>query len=50
MELLAVLWVFGLLVYFSVTNERQRENHLLVMWLLLLLPAILVPLKLLLGL
>lgn len=47
MELLAVLWVFGLLAYFAFTTERQRENNLLVLWLLLLLPVFLAPLRLL---
>lgn len=50
MELLAVLWVVGIIVYFSVTSERQRENHLVVMWALLLAPAIIFPVMRLLGL
>lgn len=50
MELLAALWIIGIIVYFSTTTERQRENHLLVMWGLLLVPAVFYGVKLLLGL
>lgn len=39
MELLAVMWVAGLVAYFSLTTERQRENLLLVTWGLMLLPV-----------
>lgn len=39
MEALAVIWVVGLIIYFTKTTERQRENHLLVMWGILLAPA-----------
>ena len=49
MEILAALWILGLVVYFSVTDERQRENHLVVMWGLLLLPVIVYPLTQLFG-
>lgn len=40
MEALAVVWLIVLAIYFTRTNERQRENHLLVMWALLLAPAV----------
>lgn len=40
MELLAIAWIISIIVYFSVTTERQRENYLAAMWILLLLPAI----------
>jgi hypothetical protein len=50
MEALAVLWLAGLVAYFSMTTPRQRENHLLVMWGLLLLPAVAYPIIRLLGL
>ena len=39
MELLAVLWVAGLLCYFSFTSERTRENNLVILWILLALPV-----------
>ena len=50
MELLAVVWIVAVIVYFSVTNERQRENYLVVMWIALLLPVIGYPIMRLLGL
>ena len=40
MELLAVIYVAGILFYFTRTSERQRENHLLIVWGLLLIPCI----------
>ncbi|MGE5522375.1 MAG: hypothetical protein ACM3SS_01575 [Rhodospirillaceae bacterium] len=40
MELLAVLYIAGLIFYFVKTTEEQRERHLLVMWGLLLLPVV----------
>ena len=44
MEALAILWVLGLVLYFAMTTPRQREDTLLVMWILLggaaALPAI----------
>lgn len=43
MELLAVAWLVSLVLYFSLTTPRQRENHLVVMWCLLLLPAVVYP-------
>lgn len=43
LEILAVAWIVGLLLYFGLTSERTRENLLLVSWLLLLLPAIIYP-------
>ena len=39
MEILALIWVGGLIAYFSFTTERQRENILLVTWILMLLPV-----------
>jgi len=50
MELLAVAWVLGLIAYFGFTTERQRENHLLIAWIFLLLPALYFGIKLLLSL
>jgi len=50
MELLAIVWIVGLVAYFMLTNERQRENNLLIMWGLLVLSIFIYPLKLLLGL
>ena len=41
MELLAVVWGVGLILYFSLTTERQRENNLLVVWILMGTAAIL---------
>jgi hypothetical protein len=41
MELLAVVWVVGLILYFSLTTERQRQNNLLVVWILMGAAAIL---------
>ena len=35
MEVFAILWVAGLIAYFSLTTERQRENYLLVAWIVL---------------
>jgi len=43
MWLLALLWISGLVAFFTLTNERQRENILVVAWILLLLPAIVMP-------
>ena len=40
MAALTLIWIVGLGLYFWKTNERQRENHLLVMWALLLVPVI----------
>lgn len=42
-EVLAIAWIVGLVIYFSLTTERQRENNLLVMWVLLLLPVVCYP-------
>ena len=39
MEVLALAWVAGLIAYFSLTTERQRENFLLATWILMLLPV-----------
>lgn len=39
MELLAVLWVTGLILCFSFTSERMRENNLVILWILLALPV-----------
>jgi hypothetical protein len=47
---LAVLWVLGIIVYFALTNERQRENNLVIMWGLLLLAVVISPIIVLLGL
>ena len=44
MELLAVLWVAGLILYFSLTSERTRENNLVILWILLALPVLGYPL------
>jgi DMSO reductase anchor subunit len=38
-EILAVLWVAGLVLYFRFTSERGREDNLLVLWILLSLPV-----------
>lgn len=38
MELLALLWIGGLILYFKFTTQRQRENYLLVAWAVLLSP------------
>lgn len=35
MEILAILWIAGLIAYFAFTTERQRENFLLVAWIAL---------------
>lgn len=35
MEVLVILWIAGLIAYFSLTTERQRENYLLVAWIVL---------------
>lgn len=35
MAALAILWIGGLIAYFAFTTERQRENNLLVVWLVL---------------
>lgn len=40
MEFLAIAWIVGLVAYFKLTTERQRENILLVTWGLMLLPVI----------
>ena len=40
MEILALFWVAGLIAYFSMTTERQRENLLLVTWGLMLVPVV----------
>lgn len=50
MGILALLWGLGLLAYFAYTNERQRENVLLIMWGLMLLPTAYYGVKLLFGL
>lgn len=39
--ILAGAWVAGLFAYFKYTNERQRENILLLVWLAMLVPVIL---------
>ena len=39
-ELLIPLWLTGLVAYFSLTTERQRENLLLITWGLMLLPVV----------
>jgi hypothetical protein len=39
MEFLALAWVGALIIYFFLTTERQRENFLLVAWVLMLLPV-----------
>ena len=31
----AIIWIGGLIAYFALTSERQRENNLLIMWPLL---------------
>jgi hypothetical protein len=49
LALLAVIWVVGLVLYFHFTTERDRENYLLIMWGLLLLPCIIAPLAWALG-
>lgn len=38
MELLIVLWLVGIAAYFYFTTPRQRENYLLVAWIVLLAP------------
>ena len=48
--LLAISWVVALIIYFALTDERQRENNLVVMWLLLLAPVVGYPIMRLLGL
>ena len=40
MEVLAILWVVGLIAYFMLTSQRQRENLLLITWGLMLLPVL----------
>jgi len=40
MELITIAYGIGLVAYFLSTTPRQRENHLLVVWGLLLLPVI----------
>lgn len=36
----ALLWIAGLAGYFYFTTERQRENLLLLAWIILLAPAV----------
>jgi len=43
LALLAVFWLAGIVIYFAFTTERTRENVLLVIWILLLLPTFLYP-------
>ena len=50
MEILIVAWLVGLGLYFWKTTPRQRENHIIVVWVLLLLPAIYYPIMRLFGL
>lgn len=50
MAALTIIWILGFGLYFWKTDERQRENHLLVMWGLLLLPVIGYPIMRLIGL
>ncbi len=40
MELLAIIYVIGVVAYFHKTTERQRENGLLIMWGLLTIPVL----------
>lgn len=47
--ILSVVWVVGLVVYFTTTTERTRENVLVVIWILLLLTALIHPIRLLLS-
>lgn len=49
MAALTLIWIVGLGLYFWKTSERQRENYLLVMWVLLLLPVVGYPVLRLIG-
>ena len=40
LAIVAVLWITGLIAYFGLTTERQRENYLLTAWIAMLAPAI----------
>jgi len=40
MELLAIIYIIGVVAYFRKTDERQRENGLLIMWALLTFPVL----------
>ena len=42
LAILSILWVGGFFAYFHFTTERQRENYLLVAWLVLLAPVFVV--------
>ena len=49
MALLAILWIGGLVAYFLLTDERQRENTLLIAWIVMALPVVYGIFRLLLG-
>ena len=49
MVVLTLAWIVVLVLVFNFTNERQRENMLLIFWALLLLPVIGYPLLRLIG-
>ena len=40
MALLAVIWIVGLVAYFGLTTERQRENYLVIAWIAMLSPVL----------
>ena len=44
MELLIPVWLIGLAWYFTKTTPQQREDHLLIMWAVLLAPVVFLPL------
>lgn len=39
LALLTVVWIAAIAVYFRFTTERQRENYLLVAWIVLSIPV-----------
>lgn len=39
MELLSIVWIGCILLYFWKTKPRDRENHLLLIWILMALPV-----------
>lgn len=47
LALLAILWIVGLIVYFTKTTEAQRQGHLVIVWGLMLVPSVIGLLRLL---
>lgn len=40
MEFLSIAWAGGILLYFWKTSTRDRENHLLLVWILMAAPIV----------